>query len=853
MPAGTEIHFEPDLIDLCQRTTVVTASERLARALHRGVARNNVARGRTAWRTPNIHSLGDFLRDGYDRLREADATARELLDDHAQRLVWLELVPPRCEIDPDRLYDEVTDAWRICHDWHLIERLDAFVENESQRLFRDWSRRFRRAAEQNRWVTTAELPRLLSEANPDCWTRPDSLTMVGFDVIPPSLTAIVESLRSHGVAVTFYRATANHHATAQRIVSCEDPEQEFSDALAWAREVILADASASVAIVAPDVVARYDQIVRQLDAELQPAAREPNPLRAPYDVSGGVALARVPVVATGLELLEWLIAPLHFERAEAVLSSPLLELDSIPSDARQPRLPEYYDAATFARRCASVRLGRLSDRARRLRFAPLQEWLELFSALLVDAGWPNLGSLTSENFQAYQRFQGLLDTLGRYPTSGARLRYVDALAQLHGAVGRELFAPRRPSASLQVLGYLESAHLAFSHLWVCGLSDTSWPSAPRPNPFVPTTLQRGAGVPRVDAPGEVAFARRLTAWWRGAAAEVTFSYPRNAGDAVVRSSPLITVADTGVEHLPGRGTRHPQLERSGATLAVRDDDRGRPIDPNVPGHRGSSILRDQAACPFRAYARWRLNLVDSRPPHTLADAADRGTLLHDVLHHYYDACLARGDDAGNIEVAVRAALARHPDWPRPFRTNEQQRLTRLLAQWLDYERGRLPGRVAAVEQPVRLALGALQFDLRIDRINALDEPGGRIVIDYKTGDLDPRAMFGSRPREPQLAMYALCWPDVRAIACAQIAENGCRITGCKSADCHDAASLEPPSAHGANDWQDLRDAWRRELERLADEFALGTATVAPRDTAACRECNLHPVCRIRSVREFADS
>jgi ATP-dependent helicase/nuclease subunit B len=176
----------------------------------------------------------------------------------------------------------------------------------------------------------------------------------------------------------------------------------------------------------------------------------------------------------------------------------------------------------------------------------------------------------------------------------------------------------------------------------------------------------------------------------------------------------------------------------------------------------------------------------------------------------------------------------------------------LLEQWLAYEGERMPGRAIAVEQTAGLTLGGLQFDLRIDRINAIGRHG-KVVIDYKTGDTNPQSMLGPRPREPQLAMYALALDGTQAVLCAQVVENACRIMGWKSPapDLADASPLRTPPVDVAAHWQGLLDVWRVDLTRLADEYRRGFAAVAPRDVDACRECDLQPVCRIRARRQFA--
>ena len=45
---------------------------------------------------------------------------------------------------------------------------------------------------------------------------------------------------------------------------------------------------------------------------------------------------------------------------------------------------------------------------------------------------------------------------------------------------------------------------------------------------------------------------------------------------------------------------------------------------------------------------------------------------------------------------------------------------------------------------------------------------------------------------------------------------------------------------------ELIAAWERRMESLAEEFARGSAEVAPKDTA-CRYCRLQGLCRVPST------
>jgi len=150
-----------------------------------------------------------------------------------------------------------------------------------------------------------------------------------------------------------------------------------------------------------------------------------------------------------------------------------------------------------------------------------------------------------------------------------------------------------------------------------------------------------------------------------------------------------------------------------------------------------------------------------------------------------------------------------------------------------------------------VSLGGIEFHLRIDRIDDVGE--GLLLIDYKTGPASPNAVLGTRPEEPQLPMYALSLPDSIAIGYAQITQNACRVTGWSQAlaDQTQDIRLSRPPAPFNGSWDELKHFWSDGLTALANAFRRGVADVDPRDAKACRECDLHALCRISELREFA--
>jgi ATP-dependent helicase/nuclease subunit B len=311
--------------------------------------------------------------------------------------------------------------------------------------------------------------------------------------------------------------------------------------------------------------------------------------------------------------------------------------------------------------------------------------------------------------------------------------------------------------------------------------------------------------------------------------------------------------------LPEYPTWRDAIHRAAAVERLHDS-QAPALPPGVAAHGGASLIKDQAACAFRAFAVHRLRAEGIGAPHTGLDAIERGTLVHRVLASVW-ARLERKDaldaidgpafEALLVAAADEAIERKRRDRPTTlsgrFAAIERDRLVRLARAWLDHERSRGGFTVLATEGQRAAALGTLALSLRLDRVDQLDS-GERVVIDYKTGRAAVASLLGERPDEPQLPLYVtVAEPDAAAVIFAQVRAGDMKFVGLGR-----DTSLLPGTRTPLVSWDEQRVLWRTELERLAGEFAAGSAAVDPKRPAhTCRLCDLQPLCRIHERAEGA--
>ncbi|HET7731990.1 MAG TPA: PD-(D/E)XK nuclease family protein [Usitatibacter sp.] len=871
------------------RTTVLTPNRRLAQALQRDFDARQARAGRTAWETADILPFDAFVRRLWeDALYSRQAARVPLpLSPPQEQALWEEAIEAsRLDVPllaPAAAAAQCRQAWRLVHGWRLGHRLAMHAAGEDARAFLEWMGRYVRLTRERGFTDEARLPDVVAPFLP--WEdvrKPGGIVMFGFDIVTPQQRALVEALAGLGVAVEggAYRQDARR-ASRHEFAT---PEDELRAVARWARARLAADPGARIGIVVPDLAQSRGRVARALSRVLQPGyllAGGPGP--RPFDISLGARLDGYPLVADALRLLRLCGRETAFEDASALVRSPF-----VAGAEAEMALRARADAAMRERASVAVtldsliglaaspgvpRAGRLLDRLAALaeyRRAALfgthsaGEWARAFSEALRIAGFPGERPLDSAEFQVLEKWHALLAAFATLERVTGSMGHDAACGRLERMARETLFQPEAPEVPIQVLGILESAGLAFDHLWVTGLTDEAWPLAARPNPFIPAALQREARIPQADASLALALDQRITQGWLEAAGEVVVSHSRVRDDSELAPSPLVA-------HLPAAPLEELALDpaptlldalRGAGTLERLRDGRGTALEPSsVRG--GTGLFKDQAACPFRAFARRRLDSRELAVPRPGLGANDRGTLLHEMMSGVWkgigtrarlvameaaelDALLAASAEAAIAHVRRRRGEALRGRFARL----EHERLVRIAREWLDFESGRADFEVAAIEAKADVTFAGLTVGTRIDRVDRLSQ-GGMAVLDYKTGEAAVGAWLGPRPDDLQLPMYALAGgEDVRAIAFARIRTGVAELCGIAMEPglLPKVGTIDKSRVRQAKqyaDWGALKAHWRRETELLAAEFLAGEARVEPkRGAATCALCDQQSFCRV---------
>jgi probable DNA repair protein len=878
----------------------LTVNRRLARSLRQQHALAQREKGLRSWRTPDILPLTGWLQRCHDALRqEGDATLPAPLGAYQEQLLW-EQVLVAANPRPGREALQPRVAAALCqsaHDLLLRFQVDdadwVHAPLPETRALAGWLPHLRERLREGGWIAAGAVTASVAAAvRQGCLPVPAAISMAGFDVLAPVQRSLLRSLRERGCAVTQI-PPALPRGTPRAFLPAT-PRDELVQAAGWARQHLLRDADTSVAVLIPDLAARREQVLDVFEDVLQPHwYRGEADDAALFELSLGEPLDRHPLARAALAVLAAVRGRLSLEEAGTLLLGDAVSGARVESAARARvdawlrrngertvttrrliqlcRSRRVLGAAGAAAQLAQ-RLDALSRGAqRRTRRLPSQ-WAAMLSGWLDALGWPGDVTLSSRRYQAVQAVRETVEGLAGLDGILGNLGLADFGSHCRRMLAQQIFQyAALGSPRVQVVGALEAVGVQVDALWIAGMHEGLWPPRVEPNPLLPLALQRGHGMPGSEPAREIERAEAIARRWLGSAVEVCVSHPRFDTDRPLRPAPMFA---TLFADAPAQATSSPvdlarRMAAAPAALQRVQDELLPALAPGSLARGGSAALRDFCACPFQSAARHRLGASAVEEPVHALDPRQRGIMVHRLLHLLWQRL---GDSRRLVQLDedALAELVTHcvdttldgvrrelPQTLTPgLRRIEAQRLQRLCTRWLALERERPHFQVLGAEQAQRVHLGGLRFDVRIDRIDRLDQ-GGLLLVDYKTGRCAAADWWGERPREPQLPLYSVAFrfpgaeTELAAVsyACLRsdmlgfvgIGEGEGVPRGVRSAERHGDGDGDGDADGGM---ESITRRWHGVLEARARELREGVAAVQPRDAGACRYCELHGLCRI---------
>jgi len=860
---------------------VVTANDRAARALAAAFHRARRAEGLGAWPAPKILDWKSFVRTAWDQ-RATDA--RMVLNSAQEQALWVSIVAESnflatlLEGPRHRLAAMAQEAHELLCSYapQCLRASARAAWQQDAAAFSGWLGGFDEACRAENLISPGLLPlELIALLMADTAQRPP-LLLVGFDRILPVQRSLFEAWGE------WREAARNAPAAEIQFHAADDPQAELAACALWCGQQIAAQPKARLLVVAQSVKERRGEFER---AFLRHA-------KAPFEFSLGIPLSQVVLARAAHLMLRWLDGPLAEVELDWLLSTGHAAASRQESAALQTymralrrsnlersqwalgvflnqRFAAELLPASWVERITAVQ-RRLTNFAHRVQ-RPF-DWADLIPQLLDGLSFAASSPLSSAEYQAVCRWQKAVEACGSLGFDGRRIGWKDFLSQLSRVLDETLFAPESRDAPIQIAGPAESAGLTADAIWFLGADEDAWPAGGATHPLLPIEVQREAGMPHATPQLDWDLATGITNRLLDSADEVHFSYARLNAAIDARPSRLMVQFAGPAQALAGE-LQAPAVPEA---LTVSFEDHSQIPYPSSKVAGGASVLTAQSQCPFKAFATARLDAQNWEPAEAGLTPSQRGNLLHAVLHAGWDR------DSGGIHSRAElqslndreAFVANHVQrifaqelrpslrerMPRRYLELEEQRLTMLVLEWLEHESTRIDFEVADTEIKRTVHLAGVNFDLRLDRLDRLND-GSLLVIDYKSGKVSPSCWDLPRPDDVQLPLYAGFAIDhererLGGLVFAKVRPGEMGFSG----RVDNAATTLFPGLKTAHPLlktpfsETELEAWKQCIEQLASDFVAGRAEVDPREAPkTCEHCGLQTLCRIYELTAQLDS
>jgi len=701
----------------------------------------------------------------------------------------------------------------------------------------------------------------------------EAIILTGFESFTPIQQHLFEAVQASGARLMRVKSSATPARPV--LYACADAQSEYVHIAARIKMVLEVDPLACIAVVTSDAISDLSALRRVLAEGLMPEARLDFSFSRQAVLMAGDRLTDSPMIR---QLLQFLAmageAAISFDEASLLLFSPWLQGYETERMGRA-RLDQSFrqqnrHRMTFKGLLHSSRVQELPELLSVIRALAAwnrhgrsaNEWIRAVHELLKTAGIVQSGQThgaarSNHEIRQMNAFRDVLVSLVAIDAVDHKLAWTQFLSLLRMACSEVRLALTAKYANVVVMPLARIAGLSFDHVFVMGLDEEVFPPPARPRPLLPANVQKRYAIPMSS--GALAYEASQQLWTRllQSAPSVEISYAKQRDERELLPSSFVArvepqgccVSDTEIIQLP---------------LEDFDDAPNVPLGLNEAVRGGAAIIKNQSACPFRAFATHRLGISRLEETSPGIEPKRKGALVHLALEYIWKRLKTQKDLAALKHDKLLELIDASIDYSwcnlniiagTKSQKYEQKRMRGLLIEWLKLELKRPNFRVLGIEKEYLMQLpegSRQQFSVRIkaDRLDE-DESGRRILIDYKTGEkqLVP-SWLKERIEEPQLPQYALVagLDADDAVAFARVRSGDMAYEGLCGEDIGISGIVACDGKRGApQDWRQVLNAWRVNINALAAEFVDGRCDVSPRNTNVCRHCGLEAICRIGEI------
>ena len=862
LPAVNSLPSIDTLLATLQRGgVVITATQRLARYLIQQVS----IRQSDVIEKPAILSIESWLIETWSQIEELSENPRRMLSTEEASELWRRVIEDHTTTErsfsllQSESAAQLAARCRVALKTHRVsmayERNRRLFQSEiDTKNFLAWLDVFDARLVRERWLLLEDTYEIIAKG---AEKKASEVLFLSEEAPGPAL--------SEALSQCFDKCTWHHSKALDEQLEThafETRSDELVAAAQWGRAAY--DSGLSAVIVLIDYQQDRAELEQYLRQQFEVDGQSFTQL--PVNFSRGVELSKTPMYRDLLLLLRLLTGSVSREHILALIRAPFFywrtQADKsqliralFASEEKQFSLPKVLSQLSLIAPHSGLSEALNWIRIERVLASkqPSSKWCELLSEFLSKTGWPGAAALDSVEYQQYEQFADVLESIAVNPVDNGTFPFVRFVEKLNYALTQRIFQPQTESSSLQVMFLRDTFGLPFDSVRVVGAVSQALPGTPQLLSLIPWQICRDYNIRSVFEQETELISRNLLG--------------RLTEQATVTLSFSMVV--DGLETLPSRFCAEPsQITTDRArysnevSLPLEEllDDTGCEAITPLAQKGGVGLLEDQALCPLKAHLKHRLGVSALREEQIGLSAAERGALLHAALFHTFEALrssehlstVAPHQQAAIVTDSVDKALASIKSQTRDrvgleIIDLERKRLKSAVLRWIEIESKRtIPFEVIAREVSHEWERHGMSLSFKVDRVDQLPD-GGRVIIDYKSKTGNSLGDWTRTPiKAPQLPCYSEVIDDVVAVAVASVTSDkaGYRPIGAALGVRTDAASQREMDEKAGLTWAELKHQWRDELDRLVADFIRGSAIATP-SAKACRYCDYAAICRAK--------
>ena len=814
--------------------TIIVANNRQVLAIKQSIYELN-----GSIKMPQIFSYRSWLEHFWKK-NNPQRTVR-LLSLLELRYILKEITEKNSINNSEAIIDELIKCYSLCKTYFIdISTLPDFYANPSSLLIK-WISEFEKFKTKNNCIDTTDLFSSVYKSL-ESNIKTGNYYAYGFKQRTPEQNKLFEILECQSL---------NSRSLGNNIqaLSFIDQETELEAIAKWAKEVSLKNPNSQIGVVIPNLSQLQHLVKSTFDQEFDASLLETH--HKPYNISLGMSLCQYPLIQHLLSVViistQIIKGNINLEMLMKTVTSPYIKGALIESNSRallvnrilglgceeattQKVLQLMKDCPVLIQIVKALRSLKIDKKI------ALEDSLESINLLLLTWGFTSDRSLSSSEYQLFEKYQNESLILNRLSNFYKKVSLFDAIKILNTHLNSVIFQPKRGAANIHILGALEAEGLYFDHAWVSSMTSNFIPGKIKMPLFIPQKTSIEYELPNSNFLLVTEDAKVTLKALNNLSPETTYSYAKLMQNREELPSPYIDFKDY----------QEGSFIKTSSRELIYIDDYKAPKIQDLSIKKGVKTLQNQMSCAFRGFAA-RLDIDDFEAPHVGLSRLQQGNLIHKILETFFNEIKSGASLLRLTELELDNLIEKHTEsatlsLPKSnFKLNEKIRLVKIIRQHIDLEKQRSDFEVIKTESTSEVDINGLKFSTRIDRMDRLAN-GDSLIIDYKTGkDVKVSQMTGDPIDQAQLPIYAVT-NSVDGVAFATINSNDCQfkaITKNKS-----ELPLTKQAINRMPEWDKQINEWMSILNSASEQFQNGIASVLPVKNA-CDYCDYDLLCRVK--------